>query len=51
MNVTIPFLENYVLECTADGGDYAYLSGYVQCCAYGDTEDDALANLTDVAGE
>ena len=51
MNVTIPFSENYVLECTADGGFYAYLSGYEQCCAYGETEDDALANLQDVAEE
>lgn len=51
MNISTSFPENYVLECTADGGYYAYLSDYDQCCAYGETEDDALENLQDVADE
>lgn len=51
MNIGTPFSESYVLECTADGGYYAYLSDYDQCCAYGETEDDALENLRDVADE
>lgn len=51
MNISTSFPENYVLECTADGGYYAYLSDYDQCCAYGETEDDALENLKDVADE
>lgn len=51
MNIGTPFSENYVLECTADGGYYVYLSDYDQCCAYGETEDDALENLMEVAEE
>ncbi len=51
MNISTPFSESYVLECTADGSYYAYLSDYDQCCAYGETEDDALENLRDVADE
>ena len=51
MNISTSFPENYVWECTADGGYYAYLSDYDQCCAYGETEDDALENLQDVADE
>lgn len=38
---------NYVLECTSDGAYCAYLSDYPQCCAYGETEEEALENLTD----
>lgn len=51
MNMYTPFSEKYVLECTPDGGFYAYLSDYDQCCAYGETEDDALENLQEVAEE
>lgn len=51
MNMYTPFSEKYVLECTSDGGFYAYLSDYDQCCAYGETEDDALENLQEVAEE
>lgn len=38
---------NYVLEVTSDGVYCAYLSDYPQCCAYGETEEEALENLTD----
>ena len=40
---------NYVVECTPDGTYYAYLLDYHQCCAYGETEEEALDNLADVA--
>lgn len=40
---------NYVVECTSDGTYYAYLLDYHQCCAYGETEEEALDNLADVA--
>ena len=36
---------NYVVECTPDGTYYAYLLDYHQCCAYGETEEEALDNL------
>ena len=45
MNVTIPFSDNYVLECTADGGFYAYFSGYEQGFVFGETVVFALANI------
>lgn len=40
---------SYVVECTPDGTYYAYLLDYRQCCAYGETEEEALDNLADVA--
>lgn len=35
----------YVVECTATGDYYAYLLGYEQCCAYGETVEDAIENV------
>lgn len=42
---------NYVVECTLDGEFYAYLLDYHQCCAYGETEEEAVENLSEVADE
>ena len=42
---------NYVAECTPDGEFYAYLLDYHQCCAYGETEEEAVENLSEVADE
>ena len=42
---------NYVVECTPDGEFYAYLLDYHQCGAYGETEEEAVENLSEVADE
>ncbi|WP_286031488.1 type II toxin-antitoxin system HicB family antitoxin [Phocaeicola coprophilus] len=42
---------NYVVECTPNGEFYAYLLDYHQCCAYGETEEEAVENLSEVADE
>ena len=42
---------NYVVECTPTGEYYAYLLNYHQCCAYGETEEEALENLYEVADD
>ncbi len=39
--------EDYILERTADGGYYAYLSYNMQCGAYGDIAEEAVDNLED----
>lgn len=43
--------EDYVLEHTTDGGYYAYLTCNMQCCAYGDTPDEALEYLQEGINE
>ena len=40
---------SYVVECTPDGTYYAYLLDSRQCCAYGETAEEALDNLAAVA--
>lgn len=35
---------NYVTECLPNGEFYAYLLDYHQCCAYGETEEEAIEN-------
>ncbi|HIZ04820.1 MAG TPA: hypothetical protein H9818_03055 [Candidatus Phocaeicola gallistercoris] len=35
----------YVIEYTPEGIYYAYLLDYKQCCAYGETEEEALDSL------
>ena len=42
---------NYVVECTPDGEFYAYLQDYHQCCAYVETEEEAVENLSEVSDE
>lgn len=42
---------NYVVECAPNGEFYAYLLDYHQCCAYGETEEEAVENLSEVADE
>lgn len=39
----------YVVECTSTGDYYAYLLGYEQCCAYGETIEDAIDNVESMA--
>ncbi|WP_455587444.1 type II toxin-antitoxin system HicB family antitoxin [Bacteroides sp.] len=36
---------DYVLECTSDGGYYAWLTVNMQCNAYGDSPEEAVYNL------
>ena len=36
---------DYVLECTFDGGYYAWLTVNMQCNAYGDSPEEAVDNL------
>ena len=40
---------NYVIECLPNGEFYAYLLDYHQCCAYGETEEEAIENLQEVS--
>lgn len=42
---------NYVVECTSTGEYYAYLLNYHQCCAYGETEEEAVEHLYEVADD
>lgn len=35
----------YVVECTATGDYYAYLLDHEQCCAYGETVEDAIEKV------
>ena len=37
--------DKYTVECTPDGGYYAYLCNHEQCFAYGETEEEVLENL------
>lgn len=39
----------YVVECTETGDYYAYLLGYEQCCAYGETAEDAIEEVESMA--
>lgn len=40
---------NYVIESLPNGEFYAYLLDYNQCCAYGETENEAIENLQDIS--
>ena len=40
---------NYVIECLPNGEFYAYLLDYNQCCAYGETENEAAEKEEAVA--
>ncbi len=35
----------YTIGCTPEGNYYAYLLTHEQCCAYGESEEEALENL------
>lgn len=37
--------EKYAIGCTPEGNYYAYLLTHEQCCAYGESEEEALENL------
>lgn len=39
----------YMVECTASGDYYAYLLGHDQCCAYGETVEDAIERVDSMA--
>lgn len=41
----------YHIECTPDGGYYAFLIGYHHCCAYGETPEETLERLSDITDE
>ena len=43
--------DKYTVECTPDGGYYAYLCNHEQCFAYGETEEEVLENLEMAAEE
>lgn len=40
---------NYVIESLPNGEFYAYLLDYSQCCAYGETENEAIENLQEIS--
>lgn len=40
---------NYVIESLPNGEFYAYLLDYNQCCAYAETENEALENLQEIS--
>lgn len=35
----------YAIGCTPEGNYYAYLLTHEQCCAYGESKEEALENL------
>lgn len=35
----------YAISCTPEGSYYAYVLNHEQCCAYGESEEEALENL------
>lgn len=41
----------YHIESTPGGEYYAFLTDYHQCCAYGETPEEALEALSDIADE
>ena len=41
----------YIVECTLGGEYYAYLADYNQCCAYGETLEEAIYNLKETSDE
>lgn len=45
------FGDQYAVGCTTSGEYYAYLLSHEQCCAYGESAEEALANLQVVADE
>ncbi|WP_300728029.1 type II toxin-antitoxin system HicB family antitoxin [uncultured Bacteroides sp.] len=45
------FGNEYAVGCTGNGGYYAYLLSHEQCCAYGETAEEALENLQIIADE
>ncbi|MCF2594507.1 type II toxin-antitoxin system HicB family antitoxin [Bacteroides caecigallinarum] len=40
---------NYVIESLPNGEFCAYLLDYNQCCAYGETENEAIENLQEIS--
>ena len=42
---------DYVLECTFDGGYYAWLTVNMQCNAYGESPEEAVQNLQNIMNE
>lgn len=40
---------NYVIESLPNGEFYAYLLDYNQCCAYSETENEAIENLQEIS--
>ena len=40
---------NCVIESLPNGEFYAYLLEYNQCCAYGETENEAIENLREIS--
>lgn len=40
---------NYAIESLPNGEFYAYLLEYNQCCAYGETENEAIENLWEIS--
>ncbi len=45
------FGDQYAVGCTSNGEYFAYLLSHEQCCAYGESAEEALANLQVVADE
>ena len=41
----------YVVECTSGREYYAYLLNHEQCCAFGETAEEAIENLEEAAEE
>lgn len=41
----------YQIECTPGGEYYAFLTDYRHCCTYGETAEEALESLSDIADE
>ncbi len=41
----------YQIECTPYGEYYAFLTDYHQCCTYGETAEEALETLSNIADE
>ena len=40
-----------MVECTSGGEYYAYLLHHEQCCAFGETAEEAVENLEEAAEE
>ena len=41
----------YAVSCTPEGSYYAYSLMHEQCCAYGESEEEALENLETMESE
>ena len=44
-------VNKYVVECTSGVEYYAYLVNHEQCCAFGETAEEAIENLEEAAEE